>query len=375
MTPLSAARLAPVVLHVSQPVEAGVAGVVSQLVSDQVARGWPVSVACPAGHLAARSESAGARWLAWDARRDPGMRTARELRDLRRIVAVVAPDVIHLHSSKAGLAGRLAVRRRTPTIFQPHAWSFHAVGGARRVSAIAWERLAGRWTTTTICVSRAECAEGQSAGIRGTWRLIPNGVDERAFDPCGPGGRASARSRLGIPPDAPFAVCVGRLSRQKGQDVLLGAWPRVRSRFGDARLALVGDGPMGDELARSLPEGVTLAGHRDDVADWYRACDVVVLPSRWEGMSLALLEAMASGRAVVTTDVAGATEALGLAGGAIVPVESLADLADAIAARFADPDAAAAEGAANRRRVEDRFTLARMCGDVAELTLGLSAAR
>jgi glycosyltransferase involved in cell wall biosynthesis len=114
----------------------------------------------------------------------------------------------------------------------------------------------------------------------------------------------------GTPPAAPVVVCVGRLCRQKGQDVLLSAWDAVTARVPGARLVLVGDGPAAGALRAAAPPSVVLAGAVADVRPWYRAADLVVLPSRWEGMALAPLEAMASGRPVLLADVDGARESL-----------------------------------------------------------------
>jgi glycosyltransferase involved in cell wall biosynthesis len=154
-------------------------------------------------------------------------------------------------------------------------------------------------------------------------------------------------------------VCVARLSRQKGQDLLVAAWPSVRSRVLDARLVLIGDGDL------ELPDtdGVEVLGPRDDVDAWYAAANVVVLPSRWEGMSLTMLEAMASGRSVVATDVAGAREALG----EVVPVEDRLALADAVVARLLDPAGADEEGRANRAKVERDYDVRRVGDEFAAL--------
>jgi glycosyltransferase involved in cell wall biosynthesis len=358
---------------VSQPTDAGVGRVVALLAADQVSRGWNVSVASPPGRLAHDVRAAGAAWLAWPARRGPGPGTLSEALRLRRIVASARPDAVHLHSSKAGLAGRCVVRGRTPTIFEPHAWSFHAVGGPVRRLTVRWERVAVRWTTAIVCVSDAERAEGEREGIVARYHVIPNGVDTARVRVAEPADRVAARARLGIPADVPFAVCIGRLSHQKGQDVLLQAWPAVRAAFPAARLALVGDGPLHEQLARGAPLEVMFAGHREDIDDWLAAADVAVMPSRWEGMSLALLEAMARGRSVVAADVAGARDALGQASSAVVPVESPTELAAAVVARLADPALASAEGAANRTLVEGRFSLARLYDAVAALTAQLAS--
>lgn len=344
--------MSPRVLHVSQPGDGGVAAVVAQLARDQVERGLDVVVAGPSrAALRPAVHAAGARFTAWDAKRSPGPGTLREARSLARVIAAEDPDLVHLHSSKAGLAGRLALRGRRPTLFQPHSWSFEALRGPLRGAAAVWERRAAAWTDAIVCVSETERLHGRAAGIDGRYVVVPNGVDLGAFARAGAEERAVARSRLELA-DGPLAVCVGRLCRQKGQDVLLEAWPAVRDRMPDARLVLVGDGPTELELRAAAGEGVDLVGTRDDIPDWLAAADVVVAPSRWEGMSLTLLEAMATARSVVATDVAGAREALGDEAGAVVPVESVTELVDAVVERLRNPVLAADEGRAGRRRAE-----------------------
>ncbi len=363
----------PSVLHVSQPTDAGVGRIVALLAADQVRRGWNVSVASPEGLLAGEVLAAGATWLPWPARRNPSPATFLEVLRLGRVIRSARPDVVHLHSSKAGLVGRLALRGRTPTVFEPNAWSFHAGGRVMQRFSVAWERLAGRWATVIVCVSDGEREEGVGAGISAAWHVIPNGVDTQEHRPATASDRMTARKTLDISPSARFAVCVGRLSAQKGQDLLLKAWPLVRSEFPTAELALVGDGPMRPQLEQNLPVGVRLSGHREDVDVWLAAADVAVFPSRWEGMSLALLEAMARCRSVVATDVAGARDALGAKSSAVVSVGSHTELAAAVTMRFADPTLAETEGSMNRAIVEERFSLQRIHEAVAELTAALAA--
>ncbi|MEW2446224.1 glycosyltransferase [Streptomyces parvulus] len=379
----------PRVLHVTQPVDGGVARVVTDLTRAQLAAGFGVSVACPDGHLADRLRSLGADVRHWPATRSPGPALLSEVRRLARVTGDVRPDLVHAHSAKAGLAARLAVRGRVPTVFQPHAWSFEAVGGAAAALALRWERWGARWAARTVCVSEAERERGVRAGIRGRWTVIPNGIDTGRFGagtaedadasitpdtPNTPGtpntlnasdGLADAggvRSPHGIGPHAPLVVCVGRLCRQKGQDVLLDAWRQVLARVPDARLVLVGDGPDRAALtARATaygvldgaPASVVLAGGADDVAAWYRAADLVVLPSRWEGMALAPLEAMACGRPVVVTDVDGAREGLppALEPHCLVPSEDPAALADAVAGLLLDAPLRASLGRRGRAHV------------------------
>ncbi|GAA3303892.1 glycosyltransferase family 4 protein [Streptomyces cinereospinus] len=356
----------PRVLHVTQPVEGGVARVVADLTRAQLADGLRVTVACPDGELGGILRRSGADVRHWPATRAPGPSLTGEVRRLRRLVADVRPDLVHAHSAKAGLAGRIAVRGRIPTVFQPHAWSFAAVGGPAAALATRWERFGTRWAHRTVCVSEAERRTGLRAGIDARWAVVPNGIDTRRFRPAA-GAAARASLGPGVDPHAPLVVCVGRLCRQKGQDVLLAAWPSVLRRVPGARLVLVGDGPGRDRLRAPAP--VRFAGAVADPAPWYQAADLVVLPSRWEGMALAPLEAMACGRPVVTTDVDGARESLpaGLAPHCLVPPEDPAALADAVAALLLDPPLRDSLGHRARRHVLAAHDVRHTAGAVAEV--------
>ncbi|MEU5362980.1 glycosyltransferase family 4 protein [Streptomyces sp. NPDC005925] len=347
--------LPPQVLHLTQPVDGGVARVVTDLTRAQLAAGLRVAVACPDGPRATALRALGADVSTWEATRSPGPALAGEVRRLARIVRDVRPDLVHAHSAKAGLAGRLVVRGRIPTVFQPHAWSFEAVDGAVAALAAGWERWGARWAGRVVCVSEAERRRGVRAGVRARWSVVPNGIDPAGF---WPEPAESARGRLplvaGLGPRAPLVVCVGRLCRQKGQDVLLRAWPAVLGQVPGARLVLVGDGPDRARLTARAPAGsVLFAGPVTDPAPWYRAADLVVAPSRWEGMALAPLEAMACERPVVVTDVDGAGESLpdALAASCLVPPEDPGALARTLAALLLDPPLRTSLGRRGRRHV------------------------
>jgi glycosyltransferase involved in cell wall biosynthesis len=346
------------VVHVTQPVEAGVAKVVLDLVLAQRAAGWDVHVICPPdGWLPDRLREI----HPWRATRSPGPSVLLETVRLRRLLRALRPDVVHLHSSKAGLIGRLAVRGRIPTIFQPHLWSFRLSDGLLRRVCRRWEAFASRWTHQLVCVSDDELASGREAGVTAPAEVVCNGIDTTRLRPA---DRSAARQGLGLP-ERPTAVCVGRLAPQKGQDLLLAAWPAVLAEVPDAQLVLVGDGPM-RTVWQQGQKSVRWWGHSDDVAAFYTAADVVVLPSRAEGMALVPLEAMACGRSVVAFDVDGVRQSLGPAG-AVVPKEDVAALGRALAARLADPSLADREGRTGRRRAETLFDRDRMTGQIITL--------
>jgi glycosyltransferase involved in cell wall biosynthesis len=350
------------VLHVAQPTSGGVALYVADVAADQKRRGWDVTVAAPTdGVLASRLVASGVRHRPWMATRDPiSLPTLREARALSVLITGERPDVVHLHSSKAGLAGRLAVRGRIPTLFQPHAWSWLAVDGMKRRAARAWERWAAGWAVALVCVGDAEAEVAARAGVGRRVVVVPNGVDITSYRRAGDHERERARDDLGIPPQCPLAVCVGRMARQKGQDVLLAAWPQIKAAVPEAHLALVGE--IGGCAARSDDVSqldVRFVPAVDDVRPWYMAADVVVVPSRWEGLSLTVLEAMASGRSVVVSDVPGLGDAVPVGAGGRIPAEDPARLAREVQVRLEDRQVADREGlvgAAHVARQHNRST-------------------
>ena len=184
------------VLHVAQPTVDGVARVVCDLIEDQVARGWRVFLASPTdGSLSSEATERGAEHVEWQAKRNPGASIVTEAIALSRIVSDVKPDLVHLHSSKAGLVGRLVLRGRLTAVFQPHGWSFHAVTGLTRGLVVRWEQFATRWTHLLLHVSTGEMEEGVRLGIHAEAAIAPNGVDTARFTPPSVADTLKARAK------------------------------------------------------------------------------------------------------------------------------------------------------------------------------------
>ena len=175
------------------------------------------------------------------------------------------------------------------------------------------------------------------------WR----GVDTGTFHP---GDRRAARARLGLA-DGRLALWVGRMVPVKGLDVLLSAWPSVVRSRPDARLCLVGSGPELGRLSRlaeraGLAGTVVLPGSRpqEELADWYRAADVTVLPSRSEGIPNVLLESLACGTPFVASDLVGVREIGPCDGCDRVPPGDSGALAEALRRRLEAPSHAELPG-------------------------------
>jgi len=363
------ARNSSRVLIVSRVTVDGVAVCVRDLVQAAVGAGYQVTVVCPAdGHLAAWVRQRGAAWERLEMRRPPHPSDILAVMRLRRLAR--AHDLIHLHSSKAGVVGRLAVAslglRRPPVLFTPHGWSW-LVGG-RLAPFYRWtERAVLPLAMAVVAVSEEERALGCAVlGPRAARIVVnPNGVDTRRFSPEGP---VADRS------EAPLIVWVGRLCHARAPDVAVAALALLRTP--SVRLRLVGDGEdraAVEELvtALGLDGRVEFSGFRPEPAPHLRAADVVVISSRYDGMALILLEAMACGAAIVATRVPG-TSALGGAG-QLVPVEDPQCLAEAVDALLADPQRRRQLGAAARARAVENYSLQRSLEGILKLWQGLGA--
>lgn len=355
------------VMHVTETLDGGLGRFLRGLTRFQAELGWNVTVVAPeAGEGSAELASYGVTHVPWDAspRPDPGV--PRELATLHRTVARLDPELVHLHTSKAGFAGRVVVRGGRPTVFQPHGLSFLAVNGPVRRVTLAWERFAVRWADVVLCVSDGERATAEAAGVHARFRVVHNGIDIARFPAPGPGDRERARMQLGLP-EGPIVVCIGRLHRSKNQLLLARIWPSVRAAVPDARLVLVGEGPDRGEIEAACGEGIELVGETTDVGRWLAAASLVAQPSTWEGLSLSLLEALACGRSVVVTDVPGMREVVGDRAGAVVARGDEEAVRTAIVERLLNPSKADAEGVAGRAIVEAGYVEGRQLAKICDL--------
>ncbi len=193
---------------------------------------------------------------------------------------------------------------------------------------------------------------------------IYNGVDVANW-PVSKADRAQKRLELKLAPGDALIGCVGRLDAQKGHGTLIDAMAKIKGRL-PARCAIIGGGPRRAALEaqvrrRGLQDHVRLLGERDDVISWLSAFDVFALPSFWEGLPNALLEAMALGVPPVASDVDGVPEVVDDGkSGLLVPPKDSAALAQALATLAGDAALRARLGAAAQKAVAERFGLLRM---------------
>jgi len=273
-------------------------------------------------------------------------------------------DVVQTWIYAADTYGRVAARRaRVPVVVTAEM----AVDLWKGRSERAVDRFLSRWTDRVVGNSQAVVDFYRSVGIPSEkLAMIPSGIadDEPppAVDPAG------VRVELGLAPDAPLALFVGRLAEQKGVADLLAALDLLQHVRPDLRTLIVGDGPLRGRLeatARAFrlvnPPRALFLGHRSDVPRLLAACDVLVLPSYYEGMPNVVLEAMRFRKPVVATAAPGTTEVVVAdETGLLVPLRNPPALAQAIRRVVADPILAHRLGEAGRTRVEAEFGVDRM---------------
>jgi glycosyltransferase involved in cell wall biosynthesis len=260
--------------------------------------------------------------------------------------------------------------RRQPVVIRPAcSGPYGDAAEVRRLPLTGLRTRLLRQATAFVTLTAEIEAELASLGLGAiACHRIPNAVDTAALVPAAPEERRRLRARLALPQDRPLCLFAGRMTPQKGPEILLEAWTRRPET--DAHLCLVGDGPLRPALEARAAAGpaaasITFAGAVEDAADYLRAADLLVLPSRAEGMSNVILEAMACGVPVITSDLAGSRDVLGAdrRRGWLVPPEDPGALAEAIQGLLASPPLRAQIGNAARAAALERFTLQKVAAE------------
>ncbi|MET7300395.1 glycosyltransferase [Embleya sp. NPDC005575] len=309
---------------------------------------------------------------------------AGSARGLARVIRDRRPDLVHTTLYEADIAGRIAAvatgvpvvsslvntsygaEMRTQPGIRP--WKLRAAQGLDAASA----RGVRRFHALTEHVA---CVMSRRLGVRRSRiEVVPRGRD-RELLAAARDRRELTRAALGIGTDVPVLVTAARQEYQKGLDVLITAFARVRREVPDAVLLLAGpDGSRTESLRRLAAETggigdsaggaepVRFLGHRDDVPDLMGAADVFVLPSRWEGLGSVLIEAMGVGTPIVTSDLPPVREITGAGDcAALVPPDSPEALATALVAALTEREKTAMRTEAAYRRFGEEYTIDSVC--------------
>jgi glycosyltransferase involved in cell wall biosynthesis len=359
------------VLMVVEPPDGGTAEVVFELARGLPGHGWEVELAAPGrGARYAELEAAGVPVHRLPLR--PGYGSPREdLQAARRIGALLRArrfDLVHSHSAKAGVLARpVAALLRVPAVHSPHCFPFLSMqySARRRALAARIERALAPLTRRIVCVCDDERREALTHRIAGPERLrvVHNGVAA-----C-PDAHEPPAALVGA---GPLAATLSVLRDQKRIDVFLEACPAILAAVPDARVAIVGDGPLRAPLeARAAALGLLDDGRlmllpfEPPAARSLQAIDVYVLPSDYEAFPVGILEALACGVPQVATAVGGTPEAVDEQTGRLVAPGDPAALAAAVIELLAAPAMRSEMAAASRRRHAERFTVERMVAGTA----------
>ena len=355
----------------------------------------PLLICGPGGLLDADAAAAGGpavrtifvRWL---------VRPIRPLHDLFAIIALwrilrrEKPDIVHTHSSKAGILGRLAAWfARVPRIIHTYhgfgfndeqkPWVRFAFVMAERFVAPISDRL------VVVASQNVEKALVHGIGRRNQYVVIHSGIKVADFqgpaaDPAraGAGEASRVRAELGMPPAAPLVGMIGPFKPQKDPCGFITVAATVAAAVPDARFVLIGDGVLRPDVEAAvrrlgLQNRVALPGWRRDIPAVLHALDILVMTSLWEGLPRVFLEAMAVGRPIVATDVDGAQDAV-VEGktGYLVPPRAYDLLAERVMHLLRHPDEARRMGARGRERVSPRFEIDVMVQRLDELYLSVA---
>lgn len=316
----------------------------------------------------------------------------RDVRAVLRLAELIRreqPTILHTHTAKAGAVGRVAAllagSARPPIVV--HTFHGHVLRGYFN-SVItfgfrALERLLARMTTKLIAVSPEVRDDLVRLGVAPASKfvVIRLGIDldQRVGDDAH--ARAETRRVLGLTGD-PFVVgWVGRMTAVKRTDLVVRTLRALVDRGVDARLVLVGDGPDRDGLERLAHDlGVIkrclFLGYQEEVARFYDAIDVLVLPSINEGTPVSVIESLAARRPAVATRVGGVPDVVrdGV-DGLLVDTDDADAFADRLAELARDPERRAQMGEAGRVRVIERYAVGRLVDDVDRLYRDLLAER
>ncbi|MFH0843996.1 MAG: glycosyltransferase family 4 protein [Pseudomonadota bacterium] len=290
------------------------------------------------------------------------------VKDIIRICRLEKVHVIHCHLSDAEFIGILAgflfgAERIISTVHYPNLLPTRRSGDIR--NGLRWlaTKMIYRWADFIIAVSEDVARQLRKVfGINEQKvRIIVNGIDVESFSRTPVSGEL--RTALGLGPRDRILTTVARLMPPKGHTYLIAAIPQLIKRFASLKLLLVGDGELKEQLIRQtedlgLSDAIRFLGNREDVPDILALTEIFVLPSLWEGTSLALLEAMAMAKPIVATNVPGNRAIIEhKKNGYLIPSEDPDSLAEAISYLLEHVDLAARYGKKAYELVRDRFDI------------------
>lgn len=233
---------------------------------------------------------------------------------VKRIMKHEEIDILHAHGTRANSnTFKSAKALNIPVIYTVHGWSFHADQQALiKKLRVASEKFLVHQSDKTICVSDSNFAEGQSYFPMTNALVIKNGINQKKFDPHKQ--FTDVRRELNIDPSTILVGFIARITAQKDPFTLIKAASKIPDSM-NIKFLIVGDGDLKEQTVKMAKElnvshKILFQNFRQDIPDILNAIDIYCLPSLWEGLSIALLEAMAMKKAIIATAVDGTKEVI-----------------------------------------------------------------
>ena len=236
---------------------------------------------------------------------------------VRKLLKNIKPDILYLHSSKAGAYGRIAMlfNHKTKILYNAHGWYFNAAISSKKKKVIALiEKILAIKTDKIINISKSEYDSALTYKIAPKKKMciIENGIDFKKFEGCEK-YRLETRKKYNINDNEIVIGVVGRMSEQKDPVTTIKAFNELYTKKKNIRLMYVGSGELEDEVMEyakknNLQKLVTITGWVNNAEEYIPAFDIAILPSKWEGFGLALIEYMACNKPIVASNVGGITD-------------------------------------------------------------------
>lgn len=363
----------PLILHVAETLKGGIASYFDEILPEQAKEfgAHRVLLLFPKSHLSELPRRPPSRLMIFNPHARRWLNVFKLAYLTRRIVIQKRPSVVHAHSTIAGIASRLGllfVPSRPKIVYCAHGWAFdRPISGMQSKVVALVERVLASCTDVIVCISEHDRASAITHGLPpGTLITLLNGIrDEPASD-------AVRRTAEWIewPAGVTRVLYAGRFDHQKGTDLLAAAMGRLK---GVAHAHAIGSAVLGDSDSLAWPANVTVHGWmaREDLRPYIESCDVLVMPSRWEGFGLIALEAMRAGKPVLAARVGGLAEIVvdGVTGLLFEPNDT-----DALTAALASltPTDIRRMGHAARARYLTHYTAAKLSSALIALYCGIA---
>ena len=241
---------------------------------------------------------------------------ATAVADIRRLIVKGNYDIVHTHSSVAGIVGRVAAwsTKTGVIVHHVHGWGLQeGMSTGARLLYLELERLCAKLSDRLILVSKPDIQKGKTYHIAGEdkFTLIYNGIELEKFRQTV--DELQLRAELGLDPDYKLVGMIGRLDKQKNPLDFIHAAAAVSSQYAEVQFLLIGDGPLQPECEQliadlDLQDRVFLLGFRNDVARILSILSITAMSSLWEGLPITFLESMSAGKPIVANNVDGASD-------------------------------------------------------------------